>query len=122
MKKKEKKFDRLKSKIKFLLMYVNVLVLTVPNMAFADTTKSRPSFITNLINLADDFCTWAIVADVSIASLVCVYHGIKWKMASKDKRPLEVDAIKETVVAAIVVAIIGAVLKFILSYFTTTTV
>ena len=123
MKVANNKFIRIKVKVKFAMLYLFTLIISLPSTAFASsTTKTQPGFVTSLINLANDFCTWAIAADLSIASLVCVYFAIRWKISSPDKKPAQIEAIKGTVFWAVVGAIIGTILKFILSYFVTTTV
>ncbi|MBA4688620.1 MAG: hypothetical protein H2184_15825 [Candidatus Galacturonibacter soehngenii] len=111
---KVKKIKRtLKYKLNYLTIYLTALILTLPRIAHA----SEPSFVTNLINLGNDACTWAIAADATIATFVSIFHGIKWKTSSPDKKPAEVEAIKGTIFFAVLVAILGVVIKLVLSYF-----
>ncbi len=114
MKTKETKFEKIKFKIKYLIVYAACILLTFPQISHA----ANPGFVTSILNLVKDACTWVVIVDASVAGLVCAGHGIKWKMVSKDKRPAEFEAIKGTAGMAVLVAIAPAIVAVVLGYFT----
>lgn len=111
--KEKKHLVRLKAKINYAVIYLAALILSAPQVAFA----TQPGFVTSTIKLCDDATTWIIAADVSIAVLVCVFFGVRWKVVAPDKKPAQIEAIKGTIGIAVVVVIISAVVKLVLSYY-----
>lgn len=108
---------RVKVKLRYLAGLVAYYWLVCPMQSYALSTSSIVTGTTKLLN---DAMSVILIADPLIAGVVCVAFLSKMQMCEDEEKPKYKKRVKSTLIVAVIIELIPALVKLLLSYYTST--